>query len=73
MKYLAILLFLVACDCPKPGSKDYPCKTVSEVGGCDKHYCGVKFTDGTFASFANNPVVGMEMCSRDGRYWHQKR
>jgi hypothetical protein len=38
-------------------------KTVAEIGGCGKYYCGVKYTDGTFGH-ESLPVVGQMFCKK---------
>jgi len=45
------------------------CKTVAKIGGCDKNYCGVEFTDGTYTGNASRPVIGMLMCDYNTGYY----
>jgi hypothetical protein len=65
MKLLLLTLLLISCCKPK----ERVCKTVAEVGGCTRRYCGVKFKDGTFTSKARNPIVGATMCTK-GSFYH---
>jgi hypothetical protein len=72
MKLLMLLLLFVSCNDNATHSathKNNECKIVEQIGGCDKNYCGVKFKDGTFTSYADRPVVGATMCktNRDFR------
>lgn len=54
---LAFLAWLLAGGC-KSGPECTQSKTVAHIGGCDaKGWCGVAFTDGTFAD-RYRPVVG---------------
>lgn len=48
---------------------DYACDdlvTIDEIGGCNMHYCGVKFSDGTFGE-EGKPVLGKPIC----RHWEK--
>lgn len=39
------------------------CKTISEIGGCDKYAeCGVQYTDGTSGRSDSYPVIGHRQC-----------
>jgi hypothetical protein len=73
MKILALLFILAACA--KQEDSERVCKIVKSVGGCNRYYCGVEFTDGTFTDGAERPIRGMRMC-RIGSfdYWvHESR
>jgi hypothetical protein len=65
MKLLILSLLFVSCNDNATHSathKNNECKIVEQIGGCNKYFCGVKFEDGTFTSYAEAPAVGATMC-----------
>lgn len=60
--FFSILFKIINHNPEKTTISKTNCKIVKEIGGCDSNYCGVKFQDGSYSSYASRPVLGATMC-----------
>jgi hypothetical protein len=68
----AIVVIVITIKDRKVEPRQFECKTVKDVGACDRSACRVRFTDESLGE-ADKPMTGMEMCKVEDHWVYTDR